>query len=47
VIAYSRWYNFPNHNPLAVANHSVQVEADDLVTLIKALKLGRVHLVGV
>jgi pimeloyl-ACP methyl ester carboxylesterase len=47
VIAYSRRYNFPNHNSLTASDHSGIVEADDLAALIKRLKLGRVDLVGV
>ncbi|HEY6119920.1 MAG TPA: alpha/beta hydrolase [Pyrinomonadaceae bacterium] len=46
VIAYSRRYNFPNQNPLRQSDHSVIVEAADLVELIRSLKLGRVHIVG-
>ena len=46
VIAYSRRYNFPNHNSLMRTDHSAIVEADDLAALIKSLKLGRVHIAG-
>jgi pimeloyl-ACP methyl ester carboxylesterase len=44
-IAYSRRYNAPNLNP-ARAGYSAVVDAEDLVGLIEALGLGRVHLVG-
>jgi pimeloyl-ACP methyl ester carboxylesterase len=46
VIAYSRRYNFPNHNPHIRPDHSAIIEAEDLAALIKSLKLGRVHVVG-
>ena len=46
VISYSRRYHFPNHNLLTATNHSAYVEAEDLAAVIKALGLGRVHLVG-
>jgi pimeloyl-ACP methyl ester carboxylesterase len=46
VIAYSRRYNYPNHNPHIRPDHSAIIEADDLAALIKKLKLGRVHVVG-
>jgi len=46
VISYSRRYNFPNQNPQTATNHSVLVEAADLVALIKALRLKRPILVG-
>jgi non-heme chloroperoxidase len=46
VIAYSRRYNFPNHNAIRSGNHSAIVDAEDLAALIRRLKLGRVHLVG-
>jgi non-heme chloroperoxidase len=45
VIAYSRRYNHPNHNPRE-PDHSPMVEARDLVGFIDALGLGPVHLVG-
>jgi len=44
-IAYSRRYNYPNTNKLR-PNHSAVVEAEDLASLIKNLRLGKVHLVG-
>jgi non-heme chloroperoxidase len=46
VISYSRRYNFPNQNPQTAVDHSANVEAADLEALIRALRLGRVHLVG-
>jgi pimeloyl-ACP methyl ester carboxylesterase len=47
-IAYSRRYNFPNHNALPhLRNHSVEVEAEDLRALIERLKIAPVDLVGV
>jgi non-heme chloroperoxidase len=46
VIAYSRRYNFPNHNSIRTDNHSATVDAEDLAALIRSLKLGPVHLVG-
>ena len=45
VLDYSRRYNYPNDNPER-PNHSAIVEAMDLVALLDALKLERVHLVG-
>lgn len=47
VVAYSRRYNYPNNNPLTRPDHSAIVEAQDLAALIKKLRLGRVHIVGV
>jgi pimeloyl-ACP methyl ester carboxylesterase len=44
-IAYSRRYNDPNTNRLR-PNHSAVVEAEDLAAFIKALDLGKVHVVG-
>src|SRR5438270_13763304 len=46
VIAYSRRYNFPNHNSPFVRNYSAAIDAEDLAALIERLKLGPVHLVG-
>jgi pimeloyl-ACP methyl ester carboxylesterase len=46
VISYSRRYNYPNQNPQTATDHSASVEAADLEALIRALRLGRVHLVG-
>ena len=46
LIAYSRRYNFPNHNNVRSNNHSAIVDADDLAALIRKLKLGPVHVVG-
>lgn len=44
-IAYSRRYNWPNHNR-AVAGYSAITDAQDLTHLIRALHLGRVYVVG-
>src|SRR5688500_10643422 len=46
VISYSRRYHYPNRNPQTATDHSANVEAADLAALIRALRLGRVHLVG-
>ena len=47
-IAYSRRYNYPNHNPLPdLRNHSAVVEAEDLRALIERLGIQPVNLVGV
>jgi pimeloyl-ACP methyl ester carboxylesterase len=46
VVSYSRRYHYPNENPQSATDHAAGVEADDLEALIKALRLGRVHLVG-
>lgn len=46
VISYSRRYNYPNANPQIATDHSAITEAADLAALIKALRLGRVNLVG-
>lgn len=46
VIAYSRRYNFPNQNGVADDSFSPAKEAADLSSLIKALQLEQVHLVG-
>jgi hypothetical protein len=46
VIAYSRRYNYPNNNAEIPPDHSAIVEARDLVALLDALKLERVHIVG-
>ena len=45
VLDYSRRYNYPNDNPER-PDHSAIVEARDLVALLDALTLERVHLVG-
>jgi non-heme chloroperoxidase len=45
VLDYSRRYNYPNKNAER-PDHSAIVEAADLVALLDALKLERVHLVG-
>src|SRR5436190_4338068 len=45
VLDYSRRYNYPNDNSER-PDHSAFVEASDLVALLDALKLERVHLVG-
>lgn len=46
LIAYSRRYNFPNHNKIRSDDHSAIVDAEDLAALIRKLKLGPVHVVG-
>ncbi len=46
VIAYSRRYNYPNHNEPISPNHSAIIEAEDLAALIGLLKLERVDIVG-
>jgi len=46
VISYSRRYHFPNPWPQDDSSFSVTVHARDLATFIKALKVGKVHLVG-
>ncbi len=46
VIAYSRRYHWPNTLSGDGSDLSATVDEADLVGLIKALKLGRVHLVG-
>lgn len=46
VISYSRRYHYPNHWPQDTSSFSVVVHAEDLAAFIKALKVGRVHLVG-
>ena len=46
VIAYSRRFSYPNQNPDDPKYDSAFTEAEDLVALVRALKLKRVHLVG-
>ncbi len=46
VISYSRRYHYPNTWPQDTSSFSVTVHAKDLATFIKALDVGRVHLVG-
>jgi non-heme chloroperoxidase len=46
VIAYSRRYSWPNRNTVEVENYSPATETADLLKLISALNVGRVHLVG-
>jgi pimeloyl-ACP methyl ester carboxylesterase len=46
VVAYSRRYNFPNHNALSSDQHSAAVEAEDLAALIRKLHLAPAHVVG-
>ena len=46
VIAYSRRYNYPNHNEPISPDHSAIIEAEDLTALIDLLKLERVDIVG-
>jgi pimeloyl-ACP methyl ester carboxylesterase len=45
VVAYSRRYNFPNHNP-ARPGYSAVTDAEDAAHLIEALRLGKVYVVG-
>lgn len=45
-ITYSRRYNFPNQNAL-VPDHSAVVEAEDLASLLRSLKVAPAHVVGV
>lgn len=44
-IAYSRRYDYPNHNA-PVAGYSAVTDADDLAQFIRTLHLGRAHIVG-
>ena len=44
-IAYSRRYNFPNHNP-PISGYSAITDAEDLAAFIRALHLGKVYVVG-
>jgi pimeloyl-ACP methyl ester carboxylesterase len=44
-ISYSRRYNSPNTNSIRPGHSAIQ-DADDLAAFIKALNLGRVHVVG-
>jgi pimeloyl-ACP methyl ester carboxylesterase len=46
VISYSRRYHYPNDNPIAGANHSALVDAEDLAGLMAQLGVGSAHLVG-
>jgi pimeloyl-ACP methyl ester carboxylesterase len=46
VIAYSRRYNYPNQERAIAPNHSAIVEAQDLASFIRVLKLERPHVVG-
>jgi pimeloyl-ACP methyl ester carboxylesterase len=46
VIAYSRRYNYPNHNREIRPDHSALVEAADLAALLDALGLDRSHIAG-
>ncbi len=45
-ISYSRRYHWPNANTLNSSHHSAIIDAEDLASLIRALNLGSVHLVG-
>lgn len=45
-IAYSRRFNYPNHNNTETINFSAESEADDLAALIRELELDPVHVVG-
>jgi len=46
VIAYSRRYHWPNSSPGADADVRVEVQADDLAAIIKALGVAPAHIVG-
>jgi len=46
-VAYSRRYNYPNPRVAPRADYSASVDADDLAALIRELKLGPAHVVGV
>ncbi|HSM86151.1 MAG TPA: alpha/beta hydrolase [Candidatus Limnocylindrales bacterium] len=46
VIAYSRRFNYPNHNGKPSADYSAIIDAEDLAALIQKLKLGPVQVVG-
>ena len=46
VIAYSRRYHWPNAAQPDAQDYSLSLHADDLIALIEALGLERVHLVG-
>jgi len=45
VVAYSRRYNWPNSNPER-NGYSAEADAEDLVSLIGTMHLGKVYLVG-
>ncbi len=47
VVAYSRRYNYPNPRVTPRTDYSARVDADDLAALIRKLKLGPAHIVGV
>jgi non-heme chloroperoxidase len=46
VIAYSRRYHWPNPSPGADADAGVEVQADDLAAIIKAMGAAPAHIVG-
>jgi pimeloyl-ACP methyl ester carboxylesterase len=46
VIAYSRRYHWPNSSPGADADAGVEVQADDLAAIIKAIGAAPAHIVG-
>jgi non-heme chloroperoxidase len=46
-IAYSRRYNYPNAGAAFGKNYSATVDAEDLVALLRKLKLPPAHIVGV
>lgn len=46
VIAYSRRYSYPNHNPSVPKDYSVATDVEDLAALIRSLDLHHVRLVG-
>ena len=46
VIAYSRRYHWPNSSPGADADAGVEVQADDLAAIMKAMGAAPAHIVG-
>jgi pimeloyl-ACP methyl ester carboxylesterase len=46
VITYSRRHSAPNNNPIASAEHSALIEADDLSRLIDKLGVKQAHVIG-
>jgi pimeloyl-ACP methyl ester carboxylesterase len=46
-VAYSRRYNYPNHQVAVRSDYSAIVDADDLASLIRRLELGPANIVGV
>jgi pimeloyl-ACP methyl ester carboxylesterase len=45
-MAYSRRHSCPNCSPAAGANHSLQVDLDDLAALVRSLHMAPAHLVA-